>query len=97
MQELRELGERRLVHAAVVLQALPGATAEVVIAPVVSCDPDDGEVQTFVTDEAFQRGEDLLVREVAGRAEEDEGIGVAGAHRPALSSGLAFSRWPPNW
>ena len=96
-QECREPGERRLVHAAVLLQALPGAGTEVVVAPVVSRDADDGEVQTFIADEALQRGEDLLVREVAGGAKEDEGVGVAGAHRPAVSSGLSFSRWPPNW
>ena len=38
-----------------------------------------------------ERGEDLLVDEVAARAEEDEGVGPARAHVPA-----PFSTCPPN-
>src|SRR5262249_25427503 len=43
----------------------------------------------------LQRGKDLLVREVAGRAVEDERVAARGAHR-ALRSPGCFSRWPPN-
>src|SRR6185369_17710992 len=52
-------------------------------------DTDDGHVEVAAACHRLQGGEDLLVREVAGRAEKDEGVGTRGGHD-------FFSTWPPN-
>jgi len=86
-QQARQAGEGLLVDlalAGVVLHALAGPLAQPVQVPARAGDPDDGHVQAVALDQAQQSREDLLVGEVAGGAEEHEGVGT-----------LAVDRAPP--
>src|SRR5271166_2669385 len=74
------------------LEAVMGALAQLLMRPRRARDPDDGNVDLFVANEAGERRKNLFIGEVAGRAEKDERAGLFGAHVP--SSG--FSWWPPN-
>src|SRR5262249_44760409 len=54
---------------------------------------DDGHVEVAAACHRLERGEDLLVGEVAGGPEEDEGVGTRSGR--TLRHGF-FSAWPPN-
>src|SRR5262245_55039137 len=72
------------------LEAVAGARAELLDGPLRSGDADHGDVQGAATDQRLQRRKDLLVREIAGGPEDDEGVRAQrGAHG-------RFSWWPPN-
>ncbi len=58
--------------------------------------PDDGHGEVPAPGHRLQGGEDLLVGEVSGGAEEDEGVGVQARPSRALGGSAGFSRWPPN-
>ena len=83
-----------------------GAGFELVEVPAGLGDADDGDVEGSALDHRLQRGKDFFVGEVAGGAEEDEGVGVGGGIggivRFSISLSLSdyfvagFSRWPPN-
>ncbi len=103
--------ERRRVEAAVLLDALAGASPELLESPARLRDPDDRHVETSAPAHRLQGGEDLLVGEVASGAEEDERVGpLWGFHRPrylhptriaehgrrALPVARGASRWPPH-
>ena len=79
----------RIGAAAVLLDALARPLAQLLEAAVAG-DADDRHVERAAANHRLQRGEDLLEREVAGGAEEDQGIGIV---RPC---GYFFSTWPPN-
>ena len=71
----RELREGRLVDAAaVLLDALAGARPELLERPARSRDADDRHVELPAPHHRLERGEDLLVGEVAGGAEEDQRV-----------------------
>src|SRR5262249_25565330 len=89
--------EGRGIEPAVLLEAVLGASPELFKIPAGLRHADDRHVEVTGLHHRLQRGKDLLVREVAGRAEEGEGIGsdVDVAHmRPRIYA--RFSRWPPN-
>src|SRR5262249_58315998 len=69
-----QLREGLLVEAAVLGHALPRALDELVLGPARLGHADDGRVQPSALDELLQGGEDLLVGEVAGGAEEDQRV-----------------------
>ena len=86
-QQRQELRERRLVDAAVLREAVARPRAELVEVPARLRDADDGHVEVPAPDHRLQRREDLLVREIAGGAEEHERVGLHGAgggHRVAV-------------
>jgi hypothetical protein len=87
-QELRELREGVPVDATVHRHALPSPLPELLKAPARFRDPDHRHVETPVPDQPLQRGEDLLVGEVARRSEENQRVRRQGGH--------FFSRWPPK-
>ena len=94
-EPLLELREDRLVEAAVLLDALAGARPELLVRPVRPCDPDDGHLEMSAPFHRVESGENLLVDEVAGGPEEDEGVGVRNVHG-STAHFADFSRWPPN-
>ncbi len=63
-------------------------------------DADHRHVEMAALDHRLQRRKDLLVREVAGGAEEHQRVGMELAHRDFPRSARylpdGFSRWPPN-
>ena len=76
-EQRQELVEGRPVDAAAVrLQAVSARASQLIEVPAGLCHADDGHVQMAALHHRLQRREDLLVREVAGRAEEHQRIGV---------------------
>ena len=75
VQLRRQLGEGVLVDAAVVLEAVAGAFAQLFDGPAGAGHADHRHVELAARDHGLQRGEDLLVREIAGGAEEHECVG----------------------
>ena len=77
-QQAAQRVERRGIEPAVLLEAVLGAGLELVERPAGLRHADDRHVEVAALHHRLQRGKDLLVREVAGRAEEHEGVGVRG-------------------
>src|SRR5262249_40171800 len=88
-----ELRERRRVEPAVPRHAVARAGPHLVESPPRLRHTDDGHVEVAAARHRLQGREDLLVGEVAGGAEEDEGVGARGGR--TLRHGF-FSAWPPN-
>src|SRR6185437_16870972 len=82
---------RRNVDASV-LEAVARAPLELIQRPDGLGDADDRAGKPLVTHQRMKRGENLLVREIAGRPEEDDRVGGLVAHAPSAG----FSTWPPN-
>src|SRR5205823_8875516 len=79
--------------APVLLDAVMGALAQVVDTPARRRHADHGDAQVAPLRHRVERGEDLLVREVSGRPEEDKRVrarGFGGLHH------CPFSTCPPN-
>src|SRR5262249_3494490 len=103
-QQADQFGEGLRVEASVFSEAVLGASAELVQRPARFGDADDGDVEITAPDHFLQGGEDLFVGEVAGGAEEDEGVGkrrvlrriVAGGGVRGGCSAHFCSTWPPN-
>ena len=72
-QLLLELPQHRPIDGALRLEALAGTLAQAGKVAVPG-DADDGHRPAPVADEAGKGREDLLERQIAGRAEEDEGV-----------------------
>src|SRR4029079_2202491 len=89
-EELDELGEGLRVEATVFGHALRGPVHELVLGPARLGHPADGGVELAERHLLLEGGEDLLVREVAVRAEEDQRV------RGRLAVAHFFSTWPPN-
>ncbi len=89
-QARRELRERHLVDPAVVLETLSCACPQLFEGPAGFGDADHRHVETAAPGHRLQGGKNLLVCEIAGRAEEDERVGEDGAHVRAHVPG-AFS------
>src|SRR5262249_26776288 len=81
------------VEPAVLGDTVARAGAHLVERPPRLRDADDGHVEVTAPCHRLQGGEDLLVGEVAGRAEENEGVGARGGR--SLPHGV-FSSRPPN-
>jgi hypothetical protein len=79
--EADELVERRGVEAAVLLEAVLHAGAELLVVPARLGDADDRNVEMGALQHRLQRREDLLVGQVPGGSEEDQGVGARGVHR----------------
>jgi hypothetical protein len=79
-----------------VLQTVAGTGPELVKAPPGLGDADHRHVEVAAPDHRLECGEDLLGGEVAGRAEEDQGIRVLAIHHEARSRAGTISWWPPN-
>ena len=87
LQALGEGGEGLGVDAAaVLLDALLGAGAQLGHVPSGLGDADDGHVEPAAPGERLESGKDHLQRQVAGGAEEDERVGDSGrgGHRRRL-------------
>src|SRR3989449_6686006 len=80
-QQAAQRGERRGIEPTVLLEAVLGARLELFELPAGLRHADDRHVEVAAFHHRLQRRKDLLVREVAGRAEEYEGIGMDVAHR----------------
>ena len=82
----------------VLARRLPGVAAEVVVGPVAARHADDGHLQLAAPHEVVERREQLALGQVAGRAEQDEGVGrrllpIAASLIGTLS---LRSTWPPK-
>ena len=66
------------------LQAVGRARLQLIEVPTGLGDADDRDVQPFVAHQPKQRREDLLVRQIAGGAEEDDRVGRPGGHLGTL-------------
>ena len=86
LQELDQFGEGGRIEAAVLGQAVLGAGAELLERPAGFGDADHGHVKISAQDHLLQRREDLLVGEIAGGAEEYQGVGK---HRVLCRDGAA--------
>src|SRR5262245_38303342 len=91
------------VRVSVVVDAVPAPFKAVVnslaqsLGRAAARDADDGHVELPVLHETLQRGEDLLVREVARDTEDYERIRLLRRHGAAYRFGAAGrSTWPPN-
>ena len=80
VQQRGQLGERRRVEAAVLFHAVARPRLELVQVPAGLGHADHRHIQMAAADHRLQRREDLLVRQVARGAEEDQGVGVKFAH-----------------
>ena len=78
------------------LDAVARAGAELVDPPAGLRHADDRHVEMAAFHHCLQRRKDLLVREIARRAEEYQGVRTAVAHRELLSLPPGLSRCPPN-
>ena len=99
-QQAAQLVEGRRVEAAVFLDAVARPRLELVEGPAGLGHADDRHVQVAALHHRLQRREDLLVRQIAGGAEEDQGVGVGFAHGVSPFARYLpadFSRCPPNW
>ena len=100
VEPLLELREDRLVEAVVPLDTFAGARPKLLDRPVRPRDPDDGYLEMPPPFHRIESGENLLVDEVAGGPEEDEGVGVRNAHELLLISRVfpddrrTRSAWP---
>ena len=80
-EERQQLGELRLVDAAAVVhEAVAGPGAELLQVPARLRDPDHRHVEVTAPDQGHEGREDLLVGEVARRAEEDQRVRSRGGH-----------------
>jgi len=79
-QLLAEPGERILVNAAILLQAVARTLAQLVQGPASAGHFDDGHIQLAAPNQGLQRGKNVLVRQIAGGAEEDEGVRCGMGH-----------------
>jgi hypothetical protein len=90
-QQRQEGGKGRLVDAtAVFLQARARPVVQLLDRPARPGHPDNRSGEVVTLDHALQRGEDLLVGEVARGAEEDQRVRF---DRPSLD-GCHISIWP---
>ncbi len=71
-----EPGESGLVDAAVFFQAVASPSLKLREIPARLGDADDRYVQVIVLEQVLDGGKDLLVCQVAGRPEEDQGVGL---------------------
>jgi hypothetical protein len=76
LEEADQLRERRLVDTAVLGEALARSVAQLIEIPPGFRDTDDRHGQPAGAHERLERRKDLLVRQVAGGAEEHERVGV---------------------
>ena len=83
------------VETAVLFEAAARAFAELLQVPAGATDADHRDIEAAAPDQRLQRRKDLVEGEVAGGAEEDEGVGGKWlAHRASpLGRGAP---WPPN-
>src|SRR2546425_8771361 len=80
-QQAAQLAERRGIEAPVLFEAVLGTGLELLELPAGLRHADDRHVEVAALHHRLQRRKDLLVGEIAGRAEEHEGVGVEFAHR----------------
>ena len=85
MQQRRETREGGLVDGAARRHALPHAINQLLAWHRQPADSDDWHVQLPADDERLQRGEDFLVSEIAGDAEDDKRVGTLGRGQCATS------------
>jgi hypothetical protein len=78
--ERREPRQSGGVGASVAFDALFCARPQLLDLPTGLGDADDGDIDPFVGDETQKRREDLLEREIAGSAEEHQGVGLSCLH-----------------
>jgi hypothetical protein len=76
VQQAGQLSECSLVHPAVFLQAVVRPRFQLLQRPARLGDADDWHVQVAAFDHGLQRREDLLIGQVATRAEEHKRIGL---------------------
>src|SRR4029077_4704799 len=85
-----------LVHLAALPDALACVRAKLVERPLRARDADHRQVEGTAPCHRVERGEDLLVGEVAARTEEHQGVRAGRAHRtaprPASASRAACTR-----
>ena len=79
-QEDRQLTKGRLVEPAVLLHAVARPRLELLQRPACPGHADHRHTQVTAADHRLQRRENLLVRQVARSAEENQGVGVRFAH-----------------
>src|ERR1700761_6220675 len=75
-EETAQFVEGGWIESAVLLETVPRALAKLLEAPSRLGHADHGNVEVSPLRHRVQRREDLLVRQVARRAEEDQGIGM---------------------
>ena len=90
-QEPQQLIKLCGVGAAVLFDAVLGSSLELFDRPACLGDADDRHVDAFVADEAQKRREDLLESEIAGSAEEHQGVGLGGLH--LISCGVPIGKF----
>ena len=100
-QQARQFLEGGRVEPAVLLDRLARPRLQLVEVPPGARDADHRHVEEPAFDHRLQGRIELLVGEIACRAEEDECVGCWFAHRGLAMSNVicpaGFSWWPPNW
>ena len=94
-QQFRQFLVSILIQVTGMLQAVFGPLLEF-IQGAAAGHPDNGQVETLVTDQTLQRREYFFKGQIAGGAEKDQGIRRLSSHQPPPFLPPVFSRWPPN-
>ena len=74
--------------------AVFGPSSQLFDGPAGLGDADDGHIDAFVANQAQKRREDLLEGEIAGSAEEHQGVGLGGLH--LTSCGISVRGFGPT-
>src|SRR5215470_10648012 len=80
VQEPEQFLECCWIKSTVFLEAVLGASAKLIEVPTSFSDADDGHIEVSSLDHRLQRRENLLVREIASRAKENEGVRMGIRH-----------------
>src|SRR5262249_4753263 len=80
-KQFQHLGKSIAIDTAVVLQAIFGASLQLIERPSGLGNPDNRDVETFVANEPLDGSENLLICEIAGGAKEHQRVGLKGRHQ----------------
>ena len=94
-EQLEQLGESGLVDAAVLGETVASPGLKLLERPARLGHPDHRYVEMPVLNQVLERGEDLLVGQVAGRPEKDEGVGMVLFHGGVFPVSAASGRARP--
>ena len=84
-QQTAQLVVSRRIQSTVLLEAVAGPCPEPVEVPAGLGYADDWHFEVATFQHRLQRREDLLVGQIARRAEEDQGVGVGIAHHTLVA------------
>src|SRR5260221_4909718 len=98
-QQTAQLVESGAIDPAVFLETVVGPSAKLVEVPIGLCDADNRNIESSALHHGLEGRENLLIRQVAGCSEKDQGVGMGITHNASFQAACVpadFSSWPPN-